>query len=131
MIKTKPKQLTKKNGRAVAVRTKAAKAAAAVKPSRNLHGVAKKAAAAAVASNLGATQTLPDFLATAGALTKKQRQQIVEQALVMLDQVYAHLPLKRAMHAIEPLQRLKLLRQRLGLLSERAFHDELIATYTH
>src|SRR5262245_43190244 len=47
----------------------------------------------------------------------------------MLEQVYAHLPLKRPMPAVEPIQRLRLLRQRLGALSERTFHDEMITTY--
>jgi C-terminal processing protease CtpA/Prc len=90
-----------------------------------------RAAAAAVRTNLGATQSLPEFLATAGKLTPDGRQLLVDQALVMIEQVYAHLPLKRAMHATDPVQQLKLLRQRLGGLSERAFHDELISIYTH
>lgn len=64
-------------------------------------------------------------------LTTKQMLEIVEQALVIVEQVYVHLPLKRAMHAVEPIQRLKLLRQRLALLSERAFHDEMISIFAH
>jgi C-terminal processing protease CtpA/Prc len=90
-----------------------------------------RVAAAAVRTNLGATQSLPEFLATAGELTLDERQLLLDQALVMIEQVYAHLPLKRAMYAIDPVQQLKLLRRRLGSLSERAFHDELISIYTH
>jgi hypothetical protein len=54
----------------------------------------------------------------------------VEQAMTMIDGLYVHLPLKRAMHAIDPIQRLRLLSQHLDLLSERQFHDELIDIFT-
>lgn len=47
-------------------------------------------------------------------LTTAEQVQIVDQALVLIEQVYVHLPLKRAMHAVEPIQRLKLLKQRLS-----------------
>jgi hypothetical protein len=102
-----------------------------LKKSGDLRGAARKMAAAAVASHVGATQTLTEFLATAGQLTIPQRQQIVDQSLAMIDQIYVHLGLKRAMHAVDPVQRLKLLRQRLAGYSERAFHDEMISIYAH
>src|SRR5262249_38410865 len=86
---------------------------------------------AEVRKNLGVVQSLPEFLASAGQLTSEDRELLIEQALVMLEQVYVHLPLKRAMHAIDPLQRLRLLRLRHADLSERAFHDEMIGVYTH
>jgi hypothetical protein len=44
----------------------------------------------------------------------------------MLQALYVHLPLKRSMHATDPVQRLKLLRFHLAELSERQFHDEMI-----
>src|SRR4030095_11369431 len=94
-------------------------------------GAAKTAASSAIAANLGATQTLPEFLGTAGELTFDERELIIEQALVMLEELYVHLPLKRAMHAIDPIQRLKLLKRRHSKLSERAFHDEMISIYVH
>src|SRR5689334_15702605 len=47
-----------------------------------------------------------------GALTHPQRLTMIDQAAVMLETLYAHLPLKRALHAIDPLQRLRLLRLR-------------------
>ena len=75
---------------------------------------------------LGATTTLPQFLATTGTLTPAQRTKLVDQAELMIEMLYVHLPLKRSMHAIDPLQRLKLLRFRLGAMSERQFHDEMI-----
>jgi C-terminal processing protease CtpA/Prc len=85
----------------------------------------------AVRKNLGGVQTLAQFLSTAGALSRPDRLTIVEQAMVMIDQTYVHLPLKRAMHAIEPVQRLRLLRQRLDSYSERAFHNEMISIFVH
>src|SRR5262245_54591027 len=51
----------------------------------------------AVLANVGAVQTLADFLATVGTTTLEQRKVIVDQARIMIDQTYVHLPLKRAM----------------------------------
>ena len=59
-----------------------------------------------------------------------QRTLLVDQARVLIEDLYVHLPLKRAMHAVDPVQRLKLLRHRLGGMSERRFHDELIRIFT-
>lgn len=87
--------------------------------------------AEAVKKNLGKVHTLAEFLSTAGALSRSDRLTIVEQALVMIDQTYVHLPLKRAMHAIEPVQRLRLVKQRLDSYSERAFHNEMISIFVH
>ena len=63
-------------------------------------------------------------------LTHEERERIVEQAVILLEQAYVHLPLKRAMHAVEPIQRLKLLGQRLKSLSEQAFHYELVTIFS-
>ena len=49
---------------------------------------------------LGAVITLSDFLATAGELMPAQRKTIVRQALTLIEDIYVHLLLKRAMHAI-------------------------------
>ncbi len=76
-----------------------------------------------------------DFLNTAGALTIDDRRTIVEQAQVLVEQNYVHLPLKRAMHAADPVQALKLLLDRLGratsdtMGSESAFHAEMIEIF--
>jgi hypothetical protein len=86
---------------------------------------------AAVRPELGAAEPLPAFLASAGGLTPADRRRIVEQALVLMEQNYVHLPLKKAMHAVEPLQRLRLLLHRLEetepdrLPPEVEFHREL------
>ena len=46
-------------------------------------------------------------------LSKAERLEIVEQALLLLEMNYVHLPLKRAMHAVDPIQRLKRLKFKL------------------
>jgi C-terminal processing protease CtpA/Prc len=63
-------------------------------------------------------------------LSKQQRLRIVDQALVLFESTYVHLPLKRAIHAVDPVQRLKLLRFRLAEtkgadLPEIQFHREM------
>jgi C-terminal processing protease CtpA/Prc len=88
---------------------------------------------AAAAPNLGQTVTLPQFLAAAGQLTLDEQRLIVDQALAMLQDVYVHLPLKRAMHAIDPLQSLRLLQRQLATasapMSERKFHNQMISIF--
>jgi C-terminal processing protease CtpA/Prc len=74
---------------------------------------------------------LHDFLATAGNLTYAERMVLVEQALLLLEGNYVHLSLKTAMHAVNPVQRLRLLRARLlrqtqeTMDPERIFHMEM------
>ena len=78
---------------------------------------------------------LHDFLRTAGQLTHAERLLLVEQAMLMLDGNYVHLPLKSAMHAVNPVQRLRLLRARLlrqtaeTMDPERIFHAEMSAVF--
>lgn len=83
----------------------------------------------AASSDLGAIIGLPEFLAMAGELTEDERRTIVDQALLLIDDIYVHLPLKRASHAVDPVQQLKLLRRRLGQLTERQFHDHMIKIF--
>jgi hypothetical protein len=73
---------------------------------------------------------LSDLLAAAGEpLTLDERRLIVRQAQTMIEQLYVHLPLKRAMHAVDPVQRLRLLDRRLASYSDRRFHDEMISIF--
>jgi len=78
---------------------------------------------------------LSEFLATAGTLTLAERLVLVQQALVLLEGNYVHLPLKSAMHAVNPVQRLRVLRARLlrqtdaTMDPERSFHLELSAAF--
>src|SRR6476469_7260934 len=80
---------------------------------------------------------LAEFLESArrtSHLTREQRLRIVEQALLLLDMNYVHLPLKQAMHAINPLQRLKLLKYRLDTRGSKLepvmhFHDRMLEIF--
>lgn len=63
-------------------------------------------------------------------LSPADRQLLVDQALALIEYLYVHLPLKRAMHAVDPLQRLRLLRHRSASLSEPAFHAEMVSIFT-
>jgi len=80
--------------------------------------------------------TLREFMDTAGQLTLEDRRLIVDQALILLEQAYVHLILKRSMHAVDPLQRLRLLRLRLsetqpeGMGPELDFHREMTEIFT-
>lgn len=90
----------------------------------------------AVREHFAGATDLATFLATAGQLTQEQRTLIVQQALILIEQNYAHLPLKRAMHSVDPVQRLKLLLQTLQLApaaaqpTETEFHREMTGIFT-
>src|SRR6266446_2192713 len=66
---------------------------------------------------------------TVTLLTQDERDLLIGQALEMLDKVYAHLPLKRALHANDPIQSLRLLRLRQAGLDERAFHSAMMDVF--
>src|SRR5262249_15851883 len=74
---------------------------------------------------LGERIKIADFRSTVTPLTKEQRELMIDQAVKMLEQVYAHLPLKRALHANDPIQSLRLLRLRHTSLDQRAFQSAL------
>ncbi len=86
----------------------------------------------AVRSHLSAATDLPTFLGQAGVLSLSQRKRLVEQALVLIEENYVHLPLKEAMHGVDPVQRLRLVQHRLEesttatMGSEFAFHREML-----
>jgi hypothetical protein len=90
----------------------------------------------AVRGHFATATDLATFLAGAGQLTSEDQKLIVRQALILIEQNYAHLPLKKAMHSIDPVQRLKLLLQTLELgtsaeqLDEMTFHRELTDIFT-
>jgi Peptidase family S41 len=79
---------------------------------------------------LESSMTLREFLRTEGTLSAEQRVLIARQALIMLEQNYAHLPLKSARYAVNPAQRLRLLIARLSqggtLEAEWRFHAEML-----
>ena len=69
---------------------------------------------------------LPDFLESAGTLTLDQRKLLVDQALLLLGENYAHLPLKVAMHAVNPLQRLRVMRAHMERQTSETMEPEWI-----
>lgn len=85
---------------------------------------------------MGDVKTLNEFMSTVGKLTLDDRKRIVEQAVVLLEQIYVHLPLKTAMHAVDPVRRLRILRRHLdGPASEKMsneldFHKEMLDIFT-
>jgi hypothetical protein len=59
-------------------------------------------------------------------LTPRQKETIVNQAILLIDQFYAHLPFKRARYAADPVQGLRLVRAQLDHLNDLAFHEQMI-----
>jgi C-terminal processing protease CtpA/Prc len=82
------------------------------------------ATAEPVREHLASSQDLPAFLSGAGVLTLEDRRLLVEQALVLLEQNYVHLPLKVAMHGVNPVQRLRILEVRLERQTEETMDPE-------
>jgi hypothetical protein len=84
-----------------------------------------------------AMQPLTKFLKSAertSHLSREQRLRILEQALLLLEMNYVHLPLKQAMHAVNPIQLLKLLKYRLEAKGSQLepvmrFHSRLLAIF--
>jgi hypothetical protein len=76
-------------------------------------------------------QPISEFLQAAGKSQVKssERALICDQAILVIDQFYAHLPFKRARYAIDPVQRLRLLRARLSQMSDLEFHSELLEAF--
>jgi hypothetical protein len=70
-------------------------------------------------------------------MTLKERVTLIEAAIELLETLYVHLPLKRSMYAVNPLQRLKLLRRRLEqpstarppAISDRDFFNEMLSIF--
>src|ERR1700761_2781415 len=79
-----------------------------------------------------AATPLRKFLGGVTALKPRQHALIVDQAIVLLEGFYAHLPLKSAMYAVDPVRRLRLLRHRLAqngakssIEADLSFHAEM------
>ena len=80
---------------------------------------------------LGEVRTVPRFreVAEQAALGTADRETLLDQAALLIDTVYVHLLHKRAMYAIEPTQRLRLLRHRMAKLTDTQFHAELLRIF--
>ncbi len=91
------------------------------------------AAHTAVREHLSASSELQAFLETTEQLGLSGRKRLVEQALVLLESNFVHLPLKRAMHGVDPIQKLRLIEHRLAsslMGGEFVFHRDMIEVFT-
>jgi C-terminal processing protease CtpA/Prc len=79
----------------------------------------------AVKAQLATTVPLKQFLQQPTTLTLAERRKIVEQALLLLEGLYVHLPQKRAIYAVNPVQRLRLLQYHLEQTPEQEHPDAL------
>jgi hypothetical protein len=78
--------------------------------------------------------TFLDSAERRAGLTRPERLRIVEQALLLMEMNYVHLPMKRAIHAIDPIQQLRLLRFQLAewnldIESTIDFHRRMLAIF--
>jgi len=79
---------------------------------------------------------LKDLLNENVHLSRQECLLLVEQALALLEMSYIHLPQKRAMYAVDPVQRLCLLKHRIeqaedvDLWDAPAFHNEMLEIFT-
>ncbi|SDZ81916.1 Peptidase family S41 [Thiothrix caldifontis] len=89
----------------------------------------------AIREHLASATDLPTFIKSADSLNLTERKQIVEQALILFNDNYVHLPFKRAMHGVNPVQKLHLLKHRLDQTIETeldhswSFHDEMLKIF--
>ncbi|TDX03076.1 S41 family peptidase [Kribbella sp. VKM Ac-2566] len=96
---------------------------------------ARRPAVRETVTDAAAAVPLADFLDAAGTLTLDQRKLLVDQALLLLSENYVHLPLKVAMHAVNPLQRLRVMRARMErqtaetMQAEWLFHREMSSIF--
>ena len=91
--------------------------------------ISKADTRSAVKANSECGSSSPTTGHTVTPLTSDQRDSLLDLALEVLDKVYAHLPLKRALHASDPIQSLRLLRLRHAGLDERAFQSAMMDVF--
>jgi hypothetical protein len=103
------------------------------RPATKRTGTRRRTATTAQAVLNADVVPLADFLEAAGSLTLDERKILVDQALLLLSENYVHLPLKIAMHAVNPVQRLRVTRARMErqtpetMEPEWMFHREMSA----
>jgi C-terminal processing protease CtpA/Prc len=64
-------------------------------------------------------------------LSQTERHDIITMFTNLLDGLYVHLPLKRAMYGIDPVQQLRRLHERSRVMSDDAFHREISGILTN
>lgn len=79
---------------------------------------------------------LETFLKTSSNLKRSEKLTIVDQAILLLENIYVHLPLKRSMYAANPLEKLRVIRNNLQVAAsgdtlpdDNAFHREMLAIF--
>ncbi|MBV7339637.1 hypothetical protein KFU94_67780 [Chloroflexi bacterium TSY] len=76
------------------------------------------------------TKSIGDVLAAKNSLTLQEKHQIIDQALLLITQLYANLPVKKARHAVNIEQQLLLLRsQQVADDGDYYFHREMIEIF--
>jgi hypothetical protein len=76
-------------------------------------------------------RTIPKFLAHAASLrlSRNEKEILVDQATLLIEHFYAHLPFKRVRYATEPVQRFRLIRAQLGQLTDLQFHELMLQAF--
>lgn len=94
-----------------------------------------KSAHAEIKRQLIGASDLETFLESAGRLSLAKRKILVDQALILMRDNYVHLPLKEAMHGVDPVQRLRLVKHQLEqsttatMGDEYSFHREMLEIF--
>ena len=83
------------------------------------------ASAAAHQRGRNLPEALSDIPADVAALNWGERLDILDAWVQVLDGVYAHLPLKRALYGFDPIRAIEHLRQQVPALTDLQFHREL------
>lgn len=79
---------------------------------------------------------LSEVIEEKNVLSRQDRLLLVNQALALLEMCYIHLPQKRAMYAVDPVQRLRLLKYHIDQSSDSElsepflFHNEMFEIFT-
>jgi hypothetical protein len=63
-------------------------------------------------------------------LSHGELHQIADVFVELLQGLYAHLPQKRAMYGFDPIQKIRLLEQQIGVIDEAVFHRQLAVILT-
>ena len=87
--------------------------------------IARKTSAIAHQHGKSLDIVLREAPAGMAALTWGQRLDIIDAWVQVLDGVYAHLPLKRALYGFDPIRAIEYLRQQVPTLTDLQFHREL------
>ncbi len=64
-------------------------------------------------------------------LSKDERVKIVEQAQILLDHIYVHLPEKKDRYEFSPLEKLEALKEKAADMSDRNFHNQMLSIFSN